>query len=718
MTIRTLTKAICAMALMFTSCAPPSGSSTSSAPNVSGHPPDDLSGEEPVAPRPEWEYPAAISDLSAVQTSYPAISCALTDNRPTQNLMSAIQKLTDAVKPKQECAGDIDLQTANEQVARLAENVKNLSQFWQNPELLASGANMQQFQTNLESALRGIDTVGRNITGNALLNNKCAKGNMGMADVFIAFTDLVTAFAPFALIGASMNPSLGVALPYVLGITGAGSAAKIVNKMLREQGLDTNKPEVRNAILQNICEYMKISEKVRFLKLAQSGQLEFVTREIATNGQQKLLQLYRLQPASVKVLIQQRNLFQAQLDSVKETFPKDQTELLIFRMELRGVTEKPMICEMSRSMINQAHEPTRFPGRAVANYKKLVQLSGRPTLAQEALIRAEEGLRAQFTTTSGNSDLCAQVGQSYIETIARIVTATGDLYRNTIAAHNSELTAKNREFGIFAAKEAKTKREIETISKVSTILQRLNQDNAVIDKVEMHSQLLNLKRALFSKPTGLVDRASRVLSAVGIDGVGSPAFEYLNFIDEQQGQTIALYNREMDSLMNDVMSDTPLVDEYVRNADGTVKKDRFGYAVRKGFQQLTKESIQAIDDRQNLRVLTTKTHPVNSEAHARMCQRLENIWLSWASVMDHLSAQSFFCSQIRTLFDGETDRDLVKRCDGRYDVTGKQTIKSGIQDKQTELAQAHYRGRALMVSEKLRELNCKMPDGLVIMQGI
>lgn len=718
MTIRSLVQIICSISLFLTSCAPSAGTTTAAVPGSPDNPPRVEKPEEIRPPReiPQWVYP--IGYIETIQTSFPAVSCALTDNRPTQNLLAAIQKLSDAVRPKQDCAGDVDFQRANDQVTRLAESVKGLNQFWQYPELLAQGNNMAQFQTLLESAIRGIDTVGRNFTGNGLLNSKCAKGNMGVADVFIAFTDLVTAFAPFALIGASMNPSLGVALPYVLGITGAGSAAKIVNRMLREQGLDTSQPEVRNAILQNICEYMKIAEKVRFLKLAQSGQLEFVTREISTSGTQRLFQLYSIQPPHVKTLIHQRNLFLAQLESVKETFPKDQSELVIFKMEMQGVVEKPMICEMSRTMMNVSGDQQRFPGRAIANFKKLIDLQVQPSLGQEALMKSEASLRAQFNSIGTNPDLCAQVGQSYIETVSRIVTATGDLYRNVVAANNTELSKRDKEFGLFSLQESKAKKEIETISKVTSILQKLNQDNAVIDKVEMHSQMLNLKRALFSKPTDLVNRATRTFSWIGIEGVGSPALEYLNFISDQQVQTISLFAKEMNALMDDVMYHKPLYDEYVRNRDGSIKKDSFGHPVRKSLSQITDESMRAIKERSDLSIITAKTHPTNSDAHVRMCQRLENIWLSWASVMDHLAAQSFFCSQIRSLFDGETDKDLVKRCDGRFDITGKQTAKSGIQEKQSELAQPQHKGRALLISEKLRELNCRMPDGLTIMQGI
>lgn len=744
MTIRSIISIASCLAFLSSACAPPADRS---APNT--RPPVAKGGDDSPTPAPSpvqaspdpapftpippsqigkpplslpqtsWTYPNTSLTMSPVETSYPSVSCALTDNRPTQTLMAAIQKLSDAVKPHQECAGDVDLQKANEEVTRLFDSVKGLNQFWEHPETLAQGNNIAQFQALLDSSIRGIDSIGRNFTGNPLLNSKCAKARMGVGDVFIAFTDLVTSFAPFALIGASMNPSLSVALPYVLGVTGAGSAAKIINKMLREQGLDASKPEVRQAILKNICEYIKISEKVRFLKLAQSGQLEFVTREINTNGAQQLFNLYQAQPPAVKQLIQTRNQFHGQIDGIKSTLPKDEAELLTFKLQLQGVDEKPMICEMARAMVNAAGDGGRFPGRSIANFRKLVMTQQRPTLSQEALLRAEENLRAQFSVNAGNSDSCSQIGKSYIEAISRIVSGTGDLYNNAVSDFNSELSKQDKGYSAYITKEARAKKEIETTTRITSILGQLNQDNASIDKVEMHSQMLSLKRALFSKPTDLVNRASRVLSPVGVRGVSSPALEYLDFIADQQAQMTAQFSQEMDSLIVDAMDYRPLYDPFERNEDGSVKNDRYGQPVRKPIWKTDDVPgvMKEIRSRKNLDVLSAEKIPMNSATFTRTCQRLENIWLAWAAVMDHFSAQNFFCSQIRAMFDTETDRDLVQRCQGTYDITGKQTAQSGLQIMQTQLSAPDLRTRALMVSDKLRELNCKMPDGLVVMQG-
>src|SRR5690606_968904 len=101
------------------------------------------------------------------------------------------------------------------------------------------------------------------------------------------------------------------------------------------------------------------------------------------------------------------------------------------------------------------------------------------------------------------------------------------------------------------------------------------------DKVEISAQLSVLKNALFGKPSGLVNNTSRWLSFLGIESQDSPAMEYLKFISDQQDKMATAFRRELDALLNDVIYYKPLFDPFVRDEKGEIKRDKFGFAVRK-----------------------------------------------------------------------------------------------------------------------------------------
>lgn len=194
--------------------------------------------------------------------------------------------------------------------------------------------------------------------------------------------------------------------------------------------------------------------------------------------------------------------------------------------------------------------------------------------------------------------------------------------------------------------------------------------------------------------------------------------EYLKFISDQQDKMATAFRRELDALLNDVIYYKPLYDPFVRDEKGEIKRDKFGFAVRKSVLRASLDAVEEMRARGAMKVVTPELFASNPESQARFCQRLENIWLAWAAVMDHLGAQSFFCSQIRSLFDSETDPDLVEQCDGKVDIRGNQIRPSGLQIMQSKLATPEFKEKALLISEKIHELQCRMPEGAVLLKDL
>lgn len=686
---------------------------------------------KPVTPPPAATAisatPTKPGQMAAVTTSFPGISCALVDNRPHQEILAAINKLQAAVRPPEECKDNADLARAQQDTQALAASVGALQAYWENPDLLAQSNQITNFQGHMETVIRGIDRLGSNISSNALLNSQCGQKLTGAGDIFVAFTDLISAFAPFALIGASMNPSLKVALPYILGITGAGSAAKIGNKILKEQAIEIGRPEVRNAVLQNVCEYIKISEKVRFLKLAQSGQLETVTRELQTRGQDRLKSLYSAQGARVRMLMSVRNQAAANLDAVQKDLTRDERTMSGVLAQLKDSPPASYVCNLTKSVLARATSETEFPGRAIVNYRKTLGLQTQSSMEQQILLESEQSLRQDFAaqaTAGMNASTCAEMGNSYMTSISKILIQNRELLKELRSSLNAELSKNDPAFRQFLNNEVAAKAEVETAQKISKIMTMLSQENAVIDKVEMHSQMLSLKRALFSPSESIRSSWVNFFATIEpfglVNEVGSPAFEWLRFIEAQQSQMMNVFKTEFDELTREAYASTPAgrSDFYRRDANGQILRDRYGSPVRLGQYEINQSFIDSIKTSQQLSVLNATTMPKGSTVQKRACQRLENVWLAWAAAMDHLAAQEFFCAQISNLFDADTDRNLVQRCEGMIRITGEQMRPSDLAAQRTRIAKKGQRDQALLINQRMKDLQCEMPNPLQAMYGL
>lgn len=690
--------------------------------------------DQPTKPAVAPANPVAISatptkggQMSAVQTSFPGITCSLVDNRPHTEILAAINKLVAAVRPPEECKDNADLAKAQKDAQALAASVGALQAYWENPEILTQSNQITNFQGHMETVIRGIDRLGSSISSNALLDSKCGEKLTGAGDMFVAFTDLIASFAPFALIGASMNPSLKVALPYVLGITGAGSAAKIGNKILREQSIEIGRPEVRNAVLQNVCEYIKISEKVRFLKLAQSGQLEVVTRELQNRGKDRLQSLYSAQGARIRLLMNVRNQVGANLDEVQKNLLRDERTMSGVLGQLKDAPPASYVCNLTKSVLSRAANENEFPGRAIMNYRRTLSLQTQTTMEQQILLESEQSLRQEFQSTvraGTNSAVCAEMGNSYLTAVSKILQGNRTLMTELRQSLNTELAKNDPAFGQFLRNETSARAEVQTAQKITQIMSLLSQENAVIDKVEMHSQLLSLKRALFSPAEGVRSSWVNFFATIEpfglVDEVGSPAFEWLRFIEEQQKQMMNVFTNEFKNLTQEAYfaTNSGRSDIYRRDANGQVMQDKFGYSIRLSNQEVDKRLFDDIKSSQALSALNPQAMPAGTKTHRRACQRLENVWLAWAAAIDHLQAQDFFCSQISNLFDSDTDRKLVQRCEGMIGITGQQMRQSDIAATRTGIASKGLKDNALLINQRMKDLNCEMPNPIQVMSGL
>lgn len=640
------------------------------------------------------------------RSAFPGMTCPLIDNRPYKDLLQSIQALSRVVVVTPECQNNADVVKMNEEVKKLLSSGTSLQTLWASPESIASDPKaLADFQANLTVMITGINRVTETLQSNALINDKCGRQMLTGTGILVAVSDLISSFAPFALIGASMNPSLGVALPYILGFTGVGSVAKIIKNLHDQNTLDMSKPEHRQAIMQNICEFSKINQRVRFLKLAQTGQLEKVTEEIQQMRKDTYSALRGRFSERALSIAGIRTSYAQVLSRAAQTLKLDTAEIQGLMAQVAESKDDHLTCFMAREVIEKAGDESGFPLRAVGNFKTLLANQENPSVAQTAILRAEERLRDHLKSLAAAGaekaiSECAAAGRAYFESLSRIVQTTGTTLTKLTASLDRQL-GQDPEYAQYRKNELAAQAETETLAKVANILEQLNLDNAILDKVEMDTQMRGLKQALFGTPGGLpLLRGS------------SPAMAWLSFVDEQFARSVSAFDTEIQSLVQDsyMITRTGRNDFVRRNEKGEPVLDRYGHPIKLSITQQHETIFSDVRMSQELGNITTRIAPVGSDNQRVICQRLENVWLSWAAAMDHLAAQNFFCQNIQGFFDSSTEPALVRHCSGRRDLAGKVLVPSTIEQKKSRLVEKGFRDRAQLINAKMKELICQMPD--------
>lgn len=635
---------------------------------------------------------------SVGNSAFPGMSCPLVDNRPHQDLVKAVQNLARVVVVTPECQNNTDLTKMNEDVQKMMQVGATLVGYWNSPELLAqSGQSVGQFQSGIQDMITGINRVTQTLQNNSFINSNCGQELMTGTGLLVGVSDLVTAFAPFALIGAAMNPSLKIALPYILGITGAGSVAKIIKTMHDQNTLDMDRPEHRQAVLDNVCEFSKISQRVRFLQLVQSGQIDLITSELgqmSVQSQNLLLSEFGKRVFDIKKIHEDFLSLLSELD-MEALAIRNQQEAI--SRDLKEASSE-LVCLITKELVD-AQDPNQYPLNLVQFYKRVISRQQKPLVYQSTLIATEQRVRERLASSDYDDPKCSTLGNTYLQILGRMA---GNGIQ-TIASLKRSLDTQVKEdmdYRAFSSREKVVMNEIEFLTKIKNLLTQLNLDNAVIDKLELDTRLDQLKVALFGTPRGLA----------GVRG-NSPAMAWLDFAWTQHHRASIQFKREYDRLVRDAfaVSKSMSLDFFKRDQDGNILRDRWGAPIRKTNAEIDKLIIDDMLGSKTLQALTPAVAPKGSDNHVLICRRLENIWTSWAASVDHLSATQFFCDFISPFFDSRTEASIISRCEGRRDLVGRVVRHSEVSQRLIDMRKAQDKEKANIISSKLNELECPMP---------
>lgn len=632
------------------------------------------------------------------KSAFPGMSCPLVDNRPYKDLVKAIDNLARVVVVTPECQNNLELNQMTEEIRKMAQAGTHLMSAWGAPELaIQDNQSIALFQSSIQEMITGINRVTGTIQSSSFMDSRCGKSMTSGTGLLMGVSDLVATFAPFALVGAAMNPSLKLALPYILGITGVGSAAKIIKSISDTNTLNMSIPEHREAVLENICEYSKISQRVRFLKMAQSGQVDLITSEIQSMSDMSYGILRQEFGTRVFDIKQIHMDYRAALERLTQQVSEANAQHQEIVQDLKGASGE-LLCLVTKELVEYGTED-QYPLSIVNLYKRLLTRQQRALVYQSTLVSAEQRTQDRLKVLSMGDPACAETATTYLQVIERMIING----RQTVSALKKSLNDQlnqDEDYRSFAAKEKLMMEEVEFLAKIRNLLTQLNLDNALIDKLEMDSRMFELKQALFGQPWGLPMAAG-----------ASPAMAWVDFALEQHRRAGQQFKFEHNLLERDVLAATRAgrSDFVKRDEKGNVVRDKFGYPVRISYAEQDKLIFDSIEAAKSFATLTPAIAPEGSENHVLLCRRLESIWLSWSSYVDHLAATQFFCDYISPHFDYRAEARLVSTCQGSRDIHGKVLRHSTIGRILLDIQKGKEKEKAANISNKMTELNCPKP---------
>lgn len=642
----------------------------------------------PGVNRPITSGPTPKMNIARVPEEY---ACPIFENRPHQELITAIDSLVREVKVARECSDENSAKSIDQNAKVIRDSVSALSGVLNitDPTMV----NLGQIDSQVGAAIIATQQLSDILNSNSFINSSCGKQALSSGKALLAFNDLINGLSPYALLAVAMNSALLPALPYVIGGVVTTSAITVMGKMIETNSLSMDVPEHRKAVLVNTCQYLKVAQKVRFMQLAQSGRIEKITEELERNMQLYNTTLSR-SGRELSNLLNLRSSVERTLLPIEDQIRKDRISILDLDAQTAENNDDMIMCLMGSELVQMAGQGN-FPQSLMDNMDRAAATSDRVSKVQVAALRSLhttsmkriESLQAEAFEKDAALKTCAAASRSWITGLKQGLSLTINIVNSEKELLEKKLS-ESPEYRNWKVQFTRIQMQEITIKRVEKAMEELAKDNSIIDRSELAQRLPLLKNGLF----GLSGRFT----------IGNPpVLQWLNHTMEEQARSLGQFTRSMKALQAAAWSVTDTAKSINLPPD----------QIRKWPAQKMKEDSYASQNLSSLN--TTKIRPGTRE-HELICQKLETAWIDWASAMDHLGATQFFCDMIDAALDIKVNQTIIKVCRGTIAADGKILRKSDIDLTRAYLVDKGHRQDANNVSQRMKQLSCPLPGVSVL----
>lgn len=604
-------------------------------------------------------------------------SCQLVDHQEYKELSAAVNQLANALNANTQCQG-ADMKGMMNAQQQLQQNSQRLMGFMHDP---SGVTDVGAVTASLTGAVQSVDSISSALSNSAFLKSQCGKAMTSSGKILTGLSEVSMALTPIALAVGAMTGATKIAIPVALGISGLYSAFKILGGLTEANSFDIRNYEHRQLILRSTCEYSRINQRLKYLMLMQSGDINGVRREMNLRVQALDQSLARL-PNLHKLV----NDYKAKLAIVNDNYDEVRDArkgLSQLKAQLaRFAADKPRMCAYA-------------------------QILAKKDLSQNVLLQAAPILTKTIQTFPPSSNLldeaqAADAIQRLNEKRAKDLLLADEIPSNIDACVNTTLawvdsSAESLNVAERALRERETKIRT-SISKEPAYRRWSSQVVSVESDRALLEKLLPMMQSR-SEPGSEITRADLVERERDIRRIllGSNRFHV------------------------PLMGASSLVGQWLQHSLGKYKEARTSF--QKGFTNLDKETHTEIGDvmiissgdpmapmpimvipNDDLKLLTLKRFPKNSRGWQNACRRLDDTYLHWLRAQDHFNATRFLCRTIDPLIGEDIEKVVTTTCKGGLALDNRSARASTLQTLANEAVKP--RRQATLVQAKRTELQC------------
>lgn len=615
--------------------------------------------------------------------------CPMFSTSPLNDIQNALTSIQTSVGAgNAECAKEVGvpIRQKSELIFKLVEEIQADKNTWgENLENTSPIANevyekrINDLNEKMKKIITSTEEIYNLVENNILTNSKCAEQMTQLERVVFGVNDLIQGLAPIALKVVGTNPSAAPALPYVFGASLVSSGITALTSMANStKKLDLTKEANRRSLVQNVCNFIRMYRSVNYLQLAKERRIEELNSDFVKDMKLYLKSTRIISPQLRKTLNAQQSLAK-NLSPINQRLLSSREYLDSIDVQMTKNKSDLVACTIGHSMLKNYKKQNGFPFHVLDDVRALSQMSNSASITLDMQIDVFQSVQADImqsleqlgTSNSNNYKQCAGLTTTWVNELKKATETSESLIR-MIRAQSDKMAKSNLEYASYMAEKEKMQAHEINKARLQKILDDMEANPTLarsIERTEISRKKNDVIEALFSADTFSKDQ---------------PIKRWLVFQENSFNAMKNDFLRQFERLRTKQIDLAPSLGSSLTAAK-----------VQKRAEELKK-----------LKYITYDTVMSGSEAHKLICRDIEIAYTRFTEAVDYLASIQYMCDMIKpVLYEPKVSSSLKKYC--MDTITYNSQFKSLATYKENILQLVKYKDQAILLREKLKELQCQ-----------
>lgn len=615
--------------------------------------------------------------------------CSLFENPDTSSMLSAIQSLNQAINSPlcQKDAINKEAVLANTQkimetIKALKAQMKSVKESPQNASPEAAAESSQR----VDSAILAAIDLANTFSQQSLFQESCQPASGG--HIALAINDLLNGLTPYALMAVTSTGVGTAALPYLFGGQAIIGAISNLNQNFTQKNLNLDDQNIRKAILENTCQYIKLTQRNQFMLYERGKQVYEISKNINES-------VAFFNSAADSLPNDLHNKFksyekkEALISSIQKEADQEFNTLSNIKSSLQNLNDPNSVCSLGKQFLNEkSRSSITLPYAVMNTLQKVMQFHSlsmqSPAFAVidvHQRMSSELGTLVQKNGYLTNQEIlsCSQMTHTWINATENALNLITQITKEEQEALNKE-TQQDPDYITYKDMEQKIVKKKQMADKVILAMDKLKDFSTVFTRSDLNDELSRLRKGLLTGGQASVWGYNLPL----LPGAKAPVLQWMDYKFEKYQQKIAEFLKGLKTLRrisSNVMQDNNL---HYKNLSVRVKAA------------------------QNLWPFSLKYLKLETTEHKTVCRELRMTWYNYVSAVDHLASSELFCAMLEPIIydQNNVDAKIISVCQGKVKPNSNGREPSQINAYKNMLINNKTKDWALYIWKLINDLQC------------